>query len=84
MRAVVRWLIAPLVRWAAVGSPCQMLRGRNEDGLVFLLLLDCWGTDMELLLTPDEARDWCRGMMKLARDAQEGCPLVDPKTIPPL
>lgn len=74
IRAIVRRLIAPLVRWAGTGGTVCFGVGRDEDGPA-LYCVTPYNDLYEWSMSPQRAREVARDLQAAARDHQEQVPL---------
>lgn len=76
-RRAVRFLLSPLVRWAAVGSPVRVFVMRDKDG-AFLLLVDGFDAPTPVELNQHSARLLARSMIAATRDHDDHMPILTP------
>lgn len=82
LRAIVRRLIGPVVRWAARDACFGVGVFRCEHG-VQVVVCHPFGGFWRLPYSVEEARETGRAFLLAARDAQEGTPIDAGRAEPP-
>ena len=81
MRRLVRWLIAPLARWACNGTGYTVFIARDKDG-AFLGFVDPFETTYARPFNLDTAADFIDLLNQACYEAAEDYPIISPADSP--
>ncbi len=66
LRAALRRILAPLVNFATVGTRCEWNVEDDDDGGMYVVIVDGFGQRYAMALSADDFRDMAAKMVEMA------------------